>query len=438
MFQIQYNIFYDYNGLIHHSKFYTKYNLLFSALDLSSVKDREYNLGRRPYSKHAFIRAFIVKHLEQIKSTPQLIRFLDAHPILTEMCGFQIGNIPDETQFYRFLKTFKNSKIEEIHHSINKELIENKVITLSHFLMDSKPVMAATRQNNFKNPNRNTRNKNKIPKRNPQASLSYYSYQKVPGKENNFIFYWGYRTHVICSAEGIPLVTETLPNKYTDSKVARKLIKKLKRVYKFQKGAFFIADSAYDERDFYSFIVNKLKCHAFIPINPRATQKPKTFGPHGCPLCDAGLEMRSDGSWTEGNRDRLKFRCPFKASKKFSKKHPNGCPCNHPLSSEGAAYGCTKYLDITDDARANVPRDTDFFKETYNLRTEVERYFSRLGDREAEQTTHYKLKSVKLQMTIAHLSMSLVAYAAGILLKQPEKIRCFKTFAEHPQDLLAA
>ena len=51
------------------------------------------------------------------------------------------------------------------------------------------------------------------------------------------------------------------------------------------------------------------------------------------------------------------------------------------------------------------------------------------GDREVEQTTHYKMRAIRNQMTIAHLSMSLIAYAAAILLDQPEKIRCFRTFA---------
>ncbi|MDO9463852.1 MAG: hypothetical protein Q7J67_00890, partial [bacterium] len=74
---------------------------------------------------------------------------------------------------------------------------------------------------------------------------------------------------------------------------------------------------------------------------------------------------------------------------------------------------------------------TKLFKDTYNLRTEVERYFARLGDREAEQTTHYKLRSVQNQMTIAHLSLSLVAYAAALLLKQPQNIRCYRTFANY-------
>jgi len=142
--------------------------------------------------------------------------------------------------------------------------------------------------------------------------------------------------------------------------------------------------------------------------------------------------MKSNGIWTEGLRKRAKFRCPIKMSRKIAQKYPEGCPIANPKFIEGKKYGCTKYRDITDDARANVPRDTEYFKKIYNIRTEVERYFARLGDREVEQTTHYKLRSVQNQMTIAHLSMSLVAYAAALLLKHPEKIRCYRTFAKIP------
>lgn len=84
-------------------------------------------------------------------------------------------------------------------------------------------------------------------------------------------------------------------------------------------------------------------------------------------------------------------------------------------------------------ARSQVPRDTDFFKETHKLRITVEQYFSRLGDRETEQTTDYKLRIVQNQMAIVHLSMSFVASAAALLLKQPDKIRCFRTFSQLPR-----
>jgi hypothetical protein len=235
-----------------------------------------------------------------------------------------------------------------------------------------------------------------------------------------------------------PLVEATLPNNVIDAKVAKKLIKKLKRVFGFKKGAIFIADAAYDERWLYNFIVDQLKCQAFIPINLRNQQEPKTFGPHGCPLCNAKLEMKSNGTWIEGLRTRAKFRGLIKIDTKIANNYPDGCPISHPSFSQGKAYGCTKYLDITNDARSKVPRDTNLFKNTFNLRTEVERYFARLGDREAEQTTHYKLRSIQNQMTIAHLSMSLVAFAAGILLDQVEKIRYYRTFANDSFYPLAA
>lgn len=429
MYKFQLSLFYDLRYLIQTSSFYRKNYPLFSALDLSSIPDINADVGRTGYSRHAMLRAFIIKHQERIKTIPDLLRFPDSHPALTEMCGFTASVLPNESQFYRFLKEARTSLIENLMYGLNKELIHDGVISLNDFILDSKPIIAATRENNFKNPKRNTRDKNHKPKRNPAATLGYYSYQSINGQKNNFVFFWGYRTHVIVSKEGVPLVALTLPNNQTDDKVAIKLIKKLKRVYRFKKGACFIADAAYDVRELYNFIVDQIKGYAFIPINPRNTQPDKTLGPNGWPLCEAGFEMTPNGTWQEGLRRRLKFRCPIKADKCFAVDHP-ACPIGHHCFSQGKAYGCTKYLDITDDARARVPRNTKRFKDKYRLRMEVERYFARLGDREAEQTTHYKNKSIQNQMAIAHLSMSLIAYAAAKLIEQPNKIRCYRTFAD--------
>ncbi len=426
MLKFQGSLFYNMQALIQDSKFY----LLFEALDLTGLHDKNFGVGCTGYSRHAFIRALLVKHPERIKSIPRLLKFLESHPVLTQMCGFKPACLPDDTQFYRFSDNINTSEIEKKHFQINKELIDKGIISLNNFIVDSKPVMAATKENNFKNLRRNTRNKNKKPKLNPYATLGYYSCQELYGKKHNKIFFWGFRTHAIVSKEGIPLVTVTLPNNQTDAKVAKKLIKKLKRVYRFQKDASFMADAAYDERNFYNFIVNEMKCKAFIPINPRNTQNDKIFSKKGIPLCDAGIEMKSSGSWCEGLRKRLKFRCPIKTDKAFAALHPKGCPVSHPRFLTGKQYGCTKYLDITNDARSQVPRNSKSYKKKYNLRTEVERYFARLGDREAEQTTHYKPKSIKNQMAIAHLTMSLIAYAASILIDQPDKIRCYSTFAD--------
>ena len=50
------------------------------------------------------LRAFIVKHFEGMKSVPRLISFFNAHPVLTKMCGFEMGAMPDKSQFYKFLR----------------------------------------------------------------------------------------------------------------------------------------------------------------------------------------------------------------------------------------------------------------------------------------------------------------------------------------------
>jgi IS5 family transposase len=430
MLNIQTSIFYNLQEFIEGSPLYRKYYLLFQCLDLSQIPDRNRGVGCTGHSRRAILRAFIVKHLEEIKTVPRLVEYLENHPVIAELCGFDMRkSLPDESQFYRFLKTIKNSLLQEIYYRINKKLIEEDIISVDTFIMDSKVVMAATKDNNLKNPNRNTTNKYKKPKRNPAATLSYYSSQNINGTKKNQLFFWGYRTHVIVTKQGIPLIELTLPNNQTDAKVAKKLIRKLKRVYGVKKNSIFIADAAYDEKDLYDFIVDQLNCQAFIPINPRNTQDDKQLSPTGCPICEAGMEMKSNGIINEVKRRRIKYRCPLKLNKKFAQQYPDGCPINHPKFVSGKQYGCTKYVDITDDARARVPRDSNFYKKTYKLRTEVERYFARLADRDVEQTTHYNMKSINNQMTIAHLSLSLIAYTAAFLMKQPDKIRCYRTFA---------
>ena len=390
MQNFQTSLFYDLRELIRTSSLLKKYYLIFKALDLSALKDKNTGVGANGYSNRAIIRALIVKTLEQIKSIPQLIDYLVALPPLQELCGFDLGCLPDESKFYRFLSNTNNSVIKEIFYKNNQTLIDNDIITFDKLIIDSKPVMAATKENNLKNPNRNSRNKHKRPIRNPWATLCYYSCQVINGKKENMLFFWGYRTHVIVSKQGVCLVEKTLPNNITDAEVAQSLLKELKRRYKFRKGSAVLADKAYDVKELYTFVVEQIKAEPFIPINPRNTKDDKEFGLHGLPLCEAVLEMKSVG------------KC----------------------------YGCTKYLDITYDARSRVPRDSKEFKDTFKIRETVEQYFARLGDREAEQTTHYKPVAIKNQMTIAHLALTAIAIAAGVLLKRPDKIQCYRTFAK--------
>lgn len=106
-------------------------------MDLTGFHDINIGVGCTGHSMHAFIRTLIVKTLEHVKSIPRLIDFLEAHPILTQMCGFDIGNLPDSSQFYPFLAYTKNSDLEKIHQAVNKKLSRLGIITRDVFILVS-------------------------------------------------------------------------------------------------------------------------------------------------------------------------------------------------------------------------------------------------------------------------------------------------------------
>ena len=405
-----------------------KYEKIFAELDLSNISEFNRGIGANGTSQHALVRAFVIRSLESLNTVSALIRFLQANPALIYLCGFRNQVIPHDSQFYRFLKKTNHAVIEDLLYKANKTLIDEKVLSLKITAVDSKPVKALTKHNNPKNPHRDQKNKNKKIKRHPKATLGYYSYVPTTDPETqkkSFAFFWGYRSHAIVDTEsGLAIVEGTYPNNMPDDKIARKLYKKLKRRYKPEKGMIVIADKAYDIRDFYTFIVEQIKADPIICINPRNTQQDLKYSEKGHRICQAGLEMIPQGIFKDGNRLRLKERCPLKASKKINAMYPNGCPCSNPQFN---GYGCTAYQDLTDDARSRVQRDTPRFNQLYAKRIVVEQIFSRLQELEIEKARHYSLTAIRNANTIDYLALALVALAA-VRMKKPKKIRCFRTF----------
>jgi hypothetical protein len=403
---------------------------LFSTLVLADFADRRHGRGRKGYGRHPILRALVLRHYFHIRFITTLRDILLASSDLARLCGFPPGKIPHESVFYRFLKETPNSHLQNLIHQTAKLLTRQGIVPAKILLEDSKPILACTRDNNPKIPNRNLNPSLGPPRRNPQATLSYYSYRKTSTDEKNgkqYTWFWGYRTHAIVSVEGIVLVETTEPNNRTDAKIARKLLKKLKRVYGSQRGKIFIGDAAYDEKELYDLLVHQMKMQAFIPINPR-NAKPRTdndFDQNGLPVCPAGIPMNYVGKCPERNRLRLKFRCAVKTDRHVTGVCQKDCPIHDPRFD---GYGCTRYLDVTDDARSRVPRNTPLFKKAYRRREKIEHYFARFGDCEVEKTSHYEYRSIKNQMTLGHLTMNLVA-ASAVALGHPENIRCRRTFA---------
>lgn len=134
--------------------------------------------------------------------------------------------------------------------------------------------------------------------------------------------------------------------------------------------------------------------------------------------------MIPNGVFKDGNRLRLKERCPLKASKQIAAIYPHGCPCENPKFD---GYGCTAYQNLADDACSRVQRDTPRFNKLYAKRFVVEQIFSCLQELEIEEGRHYSLTAIRNANTIDYLALALVALVA-VRIKKPEKIRCFRTF----------
>ena len=133
----------------------------------------------------------------------------------------------------------------------------------------------------------------------------------------------------------------------------------------------FLADKGYDVKNIYNQVSHLYNGECIIPLNKRNTQNPKLL-PQGNPICEAGLAMWKDGKFSDRRRTRQKFCCPLKNSKSGI------CPCHHKNFYNGKKHrGCTKYITLPDDLRLSIDRDSQYFKSTYSLRTECERYNSR-------------------------------------------------------------
>ena len=109
---------------------------------------------------------------------------------------------------------------------------------------------------------------------------------------------------------GLAIIEGTYPNNMTDENIARKLYKKLKRLYTPQKSMIVIGDKAYDVRGFYTFLVDQIKAKPIIPINPRNTQPDLNHSPNGLRICQAGLQMLPAGLFKDANVSGSKNAAP--------------------------------------------------------------------------------------------------------------------------------
>ena len=379
------------------------YDKLFSSLDFTLPRAAT---GRRGFPKEAMVCAFIVMKCEGFTQITDLMDYLDNNRIIAHYCGFNIMEpLPSFWTYDRCLRQLNNGALKSIMADLVRKLYELGVVDTSFVGLDSTPVMANTKQNNPKSFAKNKFSKENHPKSDPDCALGVHSASNQHN-ERRYEFYRGYKSHVpVDCISGLPLYELTTQANIMDSTVAVDILAAANQILPLQ-GCSFLADKGYDAKSIYNTVKTVYEGEAFIPLNPRDTKVLKTL-PASNPVCAAGLAMRKDGKTTDNNRIRQKFCCPFCQSK------TGVCPCSHKNWNNGKKNrGCTKYKTLPDDYRLSIDRSCLYFKRTYALRTECERYNSRFKSTGQERLWVRNGASAANLNTLAHISALAVALAA--------------------------
>lgn len=381
------------------------YDSLFLNLDLSFVQEYP-KTGRKGFSNHAMICAFIVMKCEGFPMITDLVDYLNNNFLIAHYCGFDISlPLPSYWTFDRFLKDFDHSILSYIMQSQVLSLAADGIIDTSFIGLDSTSVSANTSQNNPKSFLSNKFQPDNQPKADQDCKLGVHTASNQTN-EKKYEFYWGYKNHVLVDCiSGLPIYEMTTTAEVADFTVALDILAGTHAFLPVTE-CTFLADKGYDVKKIYNQVKELYDGECIIPINKRNTKNPKLL-PQGNPICEAGLAMWKDGKFSDRNRTRQKFCCPLKSSEDAD------CPCHHKNFYNGKKHrGCTRSITIPDDLRLSIDRNSRYFKSSYSLRTECERYNSRFKNTGQERMWVRNKSSVANLNTLAHFSLLAVAIAA--------------------------
>jgi len=400
----------------------SNFEIIFSLLP---IEEKPFTTGRRPYPRFALLNALIYKNLFSIPTFADLSRHLRNNPEIAHLCGLR--NFPSKERFSAFIRNTPNNIFQNVRKSLISRLIQLKQISGNFIAADSCPIKANVKENNLKTNVKNRFIKTCIPKGDKNAQIGIIV--TYPNNSKKIEFFWGYRNHILIDAVSeLPIAELTTPANSHDSVFMIQQLKNIVSNFNLNINAV-IADSAFDSTSILSFIINELNAQPIISRNPRSSS---TFSnlksmSDGTPICMAGFKMTSKGIFFDKiqNRTRHKFICPIKASKKFAAIHPL-CPWNHPKFSENR-FGCCVNLKLDKNIRESIPYSSRSFKELFNLRSSVERIFSRLLSICMQDSSVKGLQSFSNICTIAHITILVIALFA-VTTGNKDKIRFIKKF----------
>jgi hypothetical protein len=372
------------------------------------------------------LKALIYKSLRRFPYLADLIFELNNNPSVAKALGFYpMATAPSIERFSSFLHDINHLELCSVRKQLVQELIKAGALSCNSIAIDSCPIVALLKENNLKTSMSDRFDKTKIPAGDPDARLGIMIHYPNPFKKKTRYF-WGYRNHVITDTETeLPIWEITKPANITDMKVAKDLIREARSFFDL-KIEVVSADANYDFEDLLKFIINDLKAMAIIPHNPRRQQTKGYQVKDGNVICEASLEMYRKGKMRPKKTGILycQYTCPIIYDKQTRYQHIT-CPIMHPKFFKGK--GCNVLVRIEPSIRSEIGYDTQEFKELYKKRTSVERIFSRLLAIAMQNPTVRGYNANCNHVTIAHISVLLVALTA-YLTGQQDKMRFVKSF----------
>ena len=357
----------------------TRLGLLFETLDLHPcLKELPAKSIRGPkgYCGYAMLRSLVAKQLFQIPTFTLLVERLAQDLSFAYDCGFRIGDArPSVATFSRFYQRLSQTgALGKLFESLVSQATQQTIVQADVVAIDASQI-------------------NAYEKAHPKKQLTDDGFSANWGAKRdthgNQINWFGYKLHLAIDARSeLPLSLTVTPAHRHDSTQAIPLMEQLP-----VKPEAYCLDMGYDVTAIYEY-AHSQGAKTIIPLNRRGEKEPPAgFDANRTPVCSMGYPMVYWGA--DAKRGELKFRCPHICGKVECPQGSSWCSSSN--------YGMVVKCKIADDLRGHsLPhRSSRNWKELSNLRTSVERVFSRLK----EMLGADSLKVRGLQKVRAHLTL---------------------------------
>jgi hypothetical protein len=383
---------------------------LLGPLDWAHFPERnlQRNWGRVSIPYAALAAAELVRLNETIPSLGLLHRYLIEHPGFIWLLGFPLtlapktvlgfnprASLPTARHLTYLLRLMPNTALQfllaDSVRVIGAELTARHVPEVDCVSLDTKHILAWVKENNPKAYVSDRFDKQKQPPGDPDCRLG------CKRKHNRTVtptsnprsastvsigeYYWGYGSGAVVAkvpAWGEFVVAElTQPFDQGDVTYFFPLMAQVEaRLGERPRNATF--DAAFDAWYVYAYFYRENEPDfgfAAVPFSEKGNYKAKQrqFDPQGLPLCQAGLAMPLQFTYTDRTtciveHERGKYVCPLQ----FPARTQRRCPAHHANWKRG---GCTAAMPTSIGARLRytLDRDGERYKEIYRQRTAVER-----------------------------------------------------------------